>query len=183
MVAALANALDTLLPVVVAGHHPLATNGPHGGFYDWRAHLFPLGELFSWGKRIPLPIVGSLYPAVRSMAPSRQDIASRANREMRLALERPLAAATKPALKIFAAGHEHSLQVLTSTAVDYALVSGSGSSAHQTPLTKRHNTLFAHSHAGFMVLDVTDDDVRLSIVDPTAPPDVPTRQFVLTRRH
>jgi hypothetical protein len=182
VVAALGKALETPLPVVVMGHHPLATNGPHGGFYDWRAHLFPLGELWSWGRAIPLPLIGSIYPAIRSLAPSRQDLDSRSNRAMRLALERVLASATMPALKIFVAGHEHSLQVLTSTAVDYALVSGAGSSRHETPVTKRYNTLYASSLAGFMVLDVVEDGVRLAIVDAMALADVPTPVFRLTRR-
>lgn len=28
-------------PVIVVGHHPIATHGSHGGFRDWRDHLFP----------------------------------------------------------------------------------------------------------------------------------------------
>lgn len=182
VVAALTAALDTPLPVVVAAHHPLATNGPHGGFHEWRTHLFPLRELVSWGKFVPLPIVGSLYPAIRSLAPSRQDIGSGANREMRQALERALAAASRPALKVYAAGHEHSLQVLETNAVDVALVSGSGSSAHQTPVARRYNTLFAASRAGFMVFDVTDQGPRLSILDLSLPMDVAPREFLLGRR-
>jgi hypothetical protein len=27
-------------PVVVVAHHPLRTHGVHGGFFDWRDHLF-----------------------------------------------------------------------------------------------------------------------------------------------
>lgn len=180
--AALRAAADTRVPLVVVGHHPLATNGPHGGFHDWRAHLFPLGELYGWGKRVPLPILGSLYPMFRSIVPSRQDIGSPSNLRMRLAIERALASATSPPLKIYAAGHEHSLQVLKHAGVDYALVSGAGSSQHESAVTARYNTLYASPRAGFMVLDLLESGVRLSVVDPSAPPDAPTAQFALTPR-
>ena len=33
--------LDTELPVIVLGHHPLQSYGPHGGYFDWKSHLFP----------------------------------------------------------------------------------------------------------------------------------------------
>lgn len=180
--AALRTAADTPVPLVVVGHHPLATNGPHGGFHDWRSHVFPLAELYGWGKRLPLPILGSLYPMFRTLIPSRQDIASPANLRMRLAIERALASATAPSLKIYAAGHEHSLQVLKHAGVDYALVSGAGSSQHESAVTKRYNTLYASPRAGFMVLDVLETGARLSVVDPSAPPDAPTPQFALTPR-
>lgn len=183
VLAALRDALATTLPVVVVAHHPLATNGQHGGFHSWRDHLFPFAELGTWGKYVPIPILGSLYPAVSTLAPSRQDIGSKENRAMRLALESVLASATTPALKVYAAGHEHSLQVLRNAGVDYALVSGAGSSQHESPVARRYNTLFAASHAGFMVIDVTDDGLHLSVVDVSAPPDVTTRRFALTKRH
>lgn len=179
---ALREAAATTVPLVVVGHHPIATNGPHGGFHDWRSHLFPLAELYGWGKRVPLPLIGSLYPMFRTLVPSRQDIGSPSNQQMRLAIERALASATQTPLRIYAAGHEHSLQVLTHAAVDYALVSGAGSSQHESALTRRYNTLFASPRAGFMVLDVVDGGMRLSVVDPHAAPDVPTPQFALTPR-
>lgn len=180
--AALRTAADTRVPLVVVGHHPLATNGPHGGFHDWRSHLFPLAELYGWGKRVPLPIIGSLYPMFRSLVPSRQDIGSPANVQMRLAIERALGSVTTPPLKIYAAGHEHSLQVLRQAGVDYALVSGAGSSQHESAVTKRYNTLYASSQAGFMAIDVLESGARLSVVDPSAPPEAPAAQFMLTPR-
>ena len=53
--------LDTELPVIVVGHHPLESYGSHGGFYDWKAHLFPVRFMKRW-LWIPIPIVGSVYP-------------------------------------------------------------------------------------------------------------------------
>ena len=179
IVAALSRALETPLPVVVTAHHPIATHGPHGGFYDWRAHLFPLGDLWRWARRLPLPVVGSLYPITRTLLRSRQDLGNRTNRLMRDAIGSALAGATQPALKVYAAGHEHSLQVLTHDAVDYALVSGAGSSDHQSPVAKRADTRFALSGAGFLVLDVTADGVRLTVVSPPTASDAP--QYLLRR--
>jgi hypothetical protein len=182
IVAALSRALETPLPVVVTGHHPIATHGPHGGFYDWRAHFFPLGDLWRWARRLPLPVVGSLYPITRTLLRSRQDLGDRTNRLMRDALASALAGATQPALKVYAAGHEHSLQVLTHDAVDYALVSGAGSSDHKSPVARRSDTLFALSGSGFMVLDVVPDGVRLTVVNRSAEAGTPAVSFRLSRR-
>lgn len=180
--AQLRNATNTSLPLVVVGHHPLASHGRHGGFHPGREHLFPLGEIYSWGKWIPLPILGTLFPIARSMVDWPQDLASPKNRQMRWTIERALASATTPALKIYAAGHDHSLQVLTHAAVDYALVSGAGSSEHETGLSKGYDTLYASPNAGFMVLDVLESGFRLSVVDVEVPADTPVSQFALRRR-
>ena len=39
--------LVTDLAVIVTAHHPLATHGRHGGFFEWQAHLFPLTHVAS----------------------------------------------------------------------------------------------------------------------------------------
>ena len=47
-------ALDSLLKtagdreVIIAAHHPVQTNGTHGGFYDWQDHIFPLTREVRW---------------------------------------------------------------------------------------------------------------------------------------
>ena len=56
--------LDTELPVIVIGHHPLQSYGPHGGFYDWKDHLFAARVIKKW-LWIPTPIFGSAYPYTR----------------------------------------------------------------------------------------------------------------------
>jgi hypothetical protein len=50
--------------VVIVAHHPLTTHGPHGGFFSWKDHIFPLTNLKKW-LWIPLPVIGSLYPLTR----------------------------------------------------------------------------------------------------------------------
>src|SRR5690606_6070813 len=45
--------------VILAIHHPLFTNGSHGGQYSLRKQLFPLE------KDIPLPFIGSVMNFIR----------------------------------------------------------------------------------------------------------------------
>lgn len=167
--------LDTDLPVVVAAHHPLATHGPHGGFDDWKAWTFPLVEWRSW-LWLPLPGVG---PLLRAAFRSDQDLVGRRNKEMVRALNGALST-PRPSLLVYAAGHEHSLQVLNGVSADYVLVSGTGSSRHSTRVGKGQDTLFAQEGDGFMVLDARPDGVRLAVV--TVTPESTTRYFALARR-
>jgi hypothetical protein len=150
--------------VLVAAHHPLDTHGIHGGFFGWRDHLFPLRN-FSPYLWLPLPGVGSLYPLVRSLGVSSQDLAGPANRKMRQALE---AMFKKQPPLAFASGHEHSLQVLThGDIVKYLLVSGHGTRQQTEPVSHSTNTLFAYQHPGFMRLDILQDGrVRLGVMEP-----------------
>ena len=165
---ALQAALDMDLAVVVVAHHPLATHGPHGGFFDWRAHVFPFTHMAPW-LWVPLPGVGSIYPLVRwHLIRSDQGLSSAEYRAMREALSGALASRTRRGPVLYVAGHEHSLQVLRGDAVDYVLVSGAGSRAKITAVGSGEDTLFAHEHAGFMALDVRAAAIRLSVVEPTA---------------
>ena len=43
--------------VIIAAHHPLDTHGPHGGYFDWSEHLFPLLDVDE-SLYIPLPVIG-----------------------------------------------------------------------------------------------------------------------------
>ncbi len=135
--------------VVVAAHHPLESTGTHGGYYDWKAHIFPLRGLARW-LWVPLPVVGSAYPAFRSLFPTDQNLAGSANRHMRAAIDSVLA--LHPPL-IFVSGHEHSLQVMTGDAAKYLLISGAGPSESPTSVGRADRTLFARSAPGFMRID------------------------------
>src|SRR5262249_23941024 len=74
--------------VLLLGHHPLGTTGPHGGFFPLKTHLFPLTELVPW-LYVPLPGLGSLYAVGRRYLTS-QDLGGPRNRAMRRRLEREL---------------------------------------------------------------------------------------------
>ncbi|MGH7530280.1 MAG: metallophosphoesterase, partial [Gemmatimonadales bacterium] len=155
VVAALASALRDSAGrlVVVVGHHPLRTGGPHGGYFSWDAHIFPLRAVKPW-LWIPLPLIGSIYPIARANGISSQDASSAAYGRMRAALGRGFAAA--PPL-VYAAGHEHALQVIGGSAARYLLVSGGGTFGHTSAITALDSTRFARRASGFMRIDVLRD--------------------------
>ncbi len=147
---------ESPLPVVVLGHHPLKTNGPHGNFFSFRQHVFPLTELVDW-LYVPLPIVGSLYPVLRSQGVSLQDVGHEENQRL---VRRLRAAMSSGPTLLYAAGHEHTLQVFEDgDGPRYSLVSGSGSTT--APVGDDESTLYAHSARGFMELIFREDGTTL----------------------
>ncbi len=135
--------------VVVAMHHPLYSNGPHGGQFTLRQHLFPLTEINSrlW---VPLPLIGSLYPLLRSTVGSKQDLAHPDYRDLKEVL---MESSRKNGRFIFVAGHEHGLQY-TEADDQYFITSGGGS---------KHNAMsrgladFVYGSEGFSQLDFYAD--------------------------
>jgi hypothetical protein len=114
--------------VIAAGHHPLMTGGPHGGYCGIS------GPFRRFGGRT-------------------QDIISKANRTMRDSLESAFAA--QPPL-IYAAGHEHNQQVLRGGRnTQYLLVSGAGSDDKVQCAVRLRESYFTSQHRnGFMRLDI-----------------------------
>jgi hypothetical protein len=148
--------------VVVAAHHPLITGGVHGGYFGWKDHLFPL-RLVVPGLWLPLPLIGSLYPAARQHGISSQDLPSpayqRLFREFRRAFRD-----TPPAL--YAAGHEHNLQVIAAGPARLELVSGSGIYGHTDRAVAVQGTLYARRASGFARLDVpVSGPARLAVIE------------------
>jgi len=147
--------------VVVVAHHPLLSGGPHGGHFGWQDHVFPLRELKSW-LWLPLPLIGSAYPIARKNGISSQDASSAAYRRMRAALDSAFAG---NAPLIYAAGHDHTLQVIGGTSARYELVSGAGIFGHHDRVTAIDGTRFAQSASGFMRVDVLRDGrARLGVM-------------------
>jgi hypothetical protein len=147
--------------VFVAGHHPLASGGPHGGYFPLVDHLFPLRDFKKW-LWLPLPIIGSAYPLARQNGISAQDLSSGAYRHMRDSLESVFRDAPPLA---FLAGHDHGLQVLSGRGVHHVLVSGSGSYDHNNAVRRLDSTRYASDKPGFMRVDVLEDGrVRLSVL-------------------
>lgn len=134
---------------IVLAHHPLASGGPHGVAFDWSDHVFPLRAMDPalW---VPLPLLGSAYPLARRLGVSAQDLPSTRYGALRSALAGPLAAA--PPL-VFAAGHDHGLQLLRGAAARWQVVSGGGSSGQITFARPVAGTVFAAGAPGFARLD------------------------------
>lgn len=147
--------------VIVAGHHPLASGGEHGGFFDWKDHLFPLRNAVPW-LWLPLPGLGSIYPIARNFGITNQDIPGGRYQRMIRAFGR---AFRGQAPLVYAAGHEHGLQVLEGGPARWQLVSGAGIYGHNGPLTDVPGTRVAIREAGFMRLDLLGDGrVRLAVI-------------------
>jgi hypothetical protein len=146
---------------VVVAHHPLLSSGSHGGFFNWQDHLFPLTRAWK-GLWLPLPGIGSLYPLFRTLGATSQDRASEENRRMREALAEAFRG--NPPL-VFAAGHEHTLEVLRGDTASTLLVSGTGYYGHTSPTKWRPETRYQKAASGFMRLDfLKSGDVRLGVL-------------------
>jgi hypothetical protein len=146
--------------VIVAAHHPLATGGEHGGRYGLSRHLFPLRGWKRW-MWLPIPILGSAYPVARMLGITNQDLSNGRNEYMRRRLGE--AFATNPPL-LYAAGHDHNLQVFKGPYAKYSVVSGSGTVDHQEGVGWKKETIYAEAAPGFMRVDVDRRGrVRLSV--------------------
>lgn len=162
---------------IVVGHHPLASEGPHGGYVDFRTHLFPFLIIEHYVpvyvQYIPVPLIGTAVVLARKYAsPSPQDLVNRRNKHMRAALQIAMAEAAKSNAPVLAyvAGHDHSLQIFDHVrGPKYALVSGLGNGGRSSSVSDAGNTLFAHSnplHPGFMQVDfLANGEVRLGVIE------------------
>jgi hypothetical protein len=148
--------------VLVAGHHPLSSGGVHGGHFGWRDHVFPLRPVVPW-LWLPLPLIGSLYPAARQHGISNQDISSRGYQRLIAAFTRAFA---KTPPDVYAAGHEHNLQVIAGGAAPVEIVSGAGYYGHSDRTVSIRGTRFAKNASGFAQLDVPrSGPARLAVVE------------------
>jgi hypothetical protein len=136
--------------ILLAEHHPLFSNGNHGGYYTPKDYLFPL-TLVRDNLYIPLPIIGAVYPLLRQYGISRQDLANKEYQQLKRGL---LAVLGEEKNVVIAAGHEHGLQFHRYKDISH-IVSGGGSKAN--PLVKGNDALFAHGDMGFARLNYYDN--------------------------
>jgi hypothetical protein len=139
--------------VIVAGHHPLLTGGPHGGYFSLADHLFPLHNVHP-ALLLPLPFIGSAYPLARDFGISAEDLSSGPYRRLRAALDTAFAC-DPPAL--YASGHEHGLQLLDRGRPPLLAVSGAGIYGHESYLQRIPETRLALATGGFMRADLLRD--------------------------
>jgi hypothetical protein len=129
--------------IMICQHHPLFTNGNHGGFYTLKDYIFPITivrpKLF-----IPLPVIGAIYPLARKYGLSPQDMQHPEYKKLRQGM---LSAIEKEKSTVFAAGHEHSLQLFKENEVHH-IVSGSG--CKDSYVAKGNDAIFSHEHKGFV---------------------------------
>jgi hypothetical protein len=135
---------------VVVAHHPIISGGSHGGYFDWPTYLFPFHP---WAR------VAGLF--------ARQDVTGREYRHMTSQLARAFVVDTPT---VYAAGHEHNLQVFRGAAerrdpANYLIVSGGGIYGHTTATRRITGTRYVREASGYQrITFLRDGRARLSVM-------------------
>jgi len=125
---------------IVAIHHPMFTNGSHGGQYSFGSHMRPL------------PVLGTLKNIIRKTSGvANVDTQNVRYSELRKNL---VTLAQQNAKLIFVSGHEHNLQHIISDNL-HQIVSGTGSKTDA--VRNIGGGQFAYASPGYAVLDVYRD--------------------------
>lgn len=132
--------------VLFAMHHPMFTNGIHGGFYSARKHLYP------FQSKLPLPGLASLITQIRSQGGvSIQDRFNERYNKLMNRLETLLVGYENV---VVVSGHEHSLQYIEDTYVKQIV---SGAASKQSDAALSENGLFSLGKQGFAELTIYKD--------------------------
>ncbi|WP_299208503.1 metallophosphoesterase [uncultured Dokdonia sp.] len=132
--------------ILVAMHHPMYTNGIHGGAFAIEKHLFP------FQSNIPLPGLASLVTQVRGQGGV--SIQDKVNKRYTALMDRLATLSYDTNKVIFVSGHEHSLQYIEHDGIKQ-IVSGAG--AKKSAARLRNDGLFAYGGQGFAILDIYED--------------------------
>ncbi|MBE7690486.1 phosphoesterase [Tenacibaculum piscium] len=125
---------------LIAIHHPLFTNGSHGGYYSFKSHLKPL------------PVLGTLKNILRKTTGiTNTDLQNKKYNELKKHL---VTLAQENEKTIFISGHEHSLQYIEQNNI-VQIISGSGSKT--TPTKLAGGAKFTYASQGFAQLDIYTD--------------------------
>lgn len=141
--------------ILFADHHPLQSYGAHGGYFPLKSHIFPLTAL-NKDLYIPLPVIGSLYPLLRSAFLSPEDMNHPFYQDM---IKRVNGVFGSYPNLTYVSGHEHGLQLIKSPELNLQIVSGGG--AKHTASKKGKNSVFQESVQGYVTADLLlNNDMR-----------------------
>ncbi|CAL2108450.1 Calcineurin-like phosphoesterase [Tenacibaculum sp. 190524A02b] len=126
--------------VVVAMHHPLYSNGPHGGSYSFKDHMSPI------------PVLGTFKNMLRTHVGIQTDNFNKSYSEFVQDIE-ILADDFKNNI-VFVSGHEHNLQYIENDGFKQ-VVSGSGSK--QSPALAGYGAPFTYGNHGYAKLNYYKD--------------------------
>ena len=137
--------------ILVTSHHPFYSYGVHAGYYSWKDHIFPL-TILNKNYYLPLPVIGSLYPLLRSTAFSNPE-------DMNHAAYKHLKQSVKEVFNgfpnyLYISGHDHGLQFIKADG-QYQIVSGSGSKS--SSIKGNNHLLYKNSMQGFVTVDMMLD--------------------------
>ena len=138
--------------IVVVGHHPLFSDGVHGGYFTLGDHIFPISIVYKYAF-VPLPVIGSIYPFARKYGGVSQDLAYPAYQAYKKGLMDIFA---KYPNIIYACGHEHNLQYFKEGATHF-IVSGSGCKTQHVKPGDGGGALFSDKEKGFARVNYYDD--------------------------
>ncbi|WP_299273163.1 metallophosphoesterase [uncultured Psychroserpens sp.] len=125
---------------IVALHHPIFTNGSHGGQFSFGSHMKPI------------PILGTLKNIIRKTGGvTTVDVQNKLYNQLR---KRIITLSQENDKTIFVSGHEHSLQYIVQDNLPQ-IVSGSGSKVSATRNVQGGQ--FSYGTQGYAVLDVFKD--------------------------
>lgn len=131
--------------IILASHHPFQSYGVHGGYFSLKDHLFPLTAV-SKNFYLPMPVIGSLYPFLRTTFLNPEDMKHPLYKDM---ISKVNSVFGNLPNVVYAAGHEHGLQLIKGNQLQ--IVSGAG--AKQSANKKGKNALFHSFDNGFVVAD------------------------------
>ncbi|OSY86921.1 hypothetical protein WH52_14145 [Tenacibaculum holothuriorum] len=136
--------------VVVAMHHPMFSNGPHGGSYSFKDHMSPL------------PILGTLKNGLRTHVGIPTDIFNKNYTDFINSLQ-AVAGDFRQNI-VFVSGHEHNLQYIeknpeTENNLQYGkykqIISGAGSK--QSAALAKYGAQFTYGNHGYAILNYYKD--------------------------
>ncbi|TGD59525.1 metallophosphoesterase [Flavobacterium humi] len=131
---------------LIAMHHPLVSNGPHGGQFSWRKQLYPLSS------KIPLPVIGSLVNLLRKTSGiSPEDLQ---NKQYTAFINR-----IKPIIQnkkniIVFSGHEHNLQYIEHEGIRQVI---SGSASKKEAARAIYPDNFSYGGSGYAQLEIKNN--------------------------
>ncbi|MFB9110872.1 metallophosphoesterase [Flavobacterium gyeonganense] len=127
--------------IVLAMHHPLMSNGTHGGQFSLEKQLFPLEN------KIPLPVIGSMINLIRKTSGiSPQDLQ---NKQYTILAKRIKALIQGQKNIIVVSGHDHNLQFINNENINQ-IVSGAGSKSEAARAINPND--FSYGGNGYAVL-------------------------------
>lgn len=136
--------------VLVVAHHPLFSNGNHGGYFNVMDHIFPI-RIVRKNAYIPLPLLGSLYPLHRKFGGTAQDMAHYMYQDYKNSM---LEVLSKFNNVVYAAGHDHNLQYHRQRNLPHIL---SGAGCKLNYVSRGHGAIYTQQHKGFAKLNFYDN--------------------------
>ncbi|WP_196889600.1 metallophosphoesterase [Aureivirga sp. CE67] len=128
---------------ILAVHHPLYSNGPHGGQFTVKDNFF------TFKSRVPLPVIGTFMNTLRKTSgASPQDLQNKIYNDFIL---RVSTLAQESENLILVSGHEHNLQYIHKNNTPQ-IISGSGSKTSGARAVDGGQ--FSYGGLGYAVLDV-----------------------------